>query len=95
MGRIEGAVVSVTDLNLLPILAEEGKVGFVAEEDDLFIRAIPNEDGDSMRRMARDKVHRALDGVEVTAAIGSDYDARWCWALEEPTWFGMSRRGQW
>jgi hypothetical protein len=74
-GRVEGAVVAIADLHLVAVLAAEGEIGLVAEEDDLLIGAVFDEDGDTLSRIVGDEVDSALDGVEVATAVSCDDDA--------------------
>src|SRR6185312_5129841 len=69
-GRVEAAVVAVADLHLVAVFAFDGDVGLVAEEDDLFVVAVANEDDDAMAWCVGDEVDRALHGGEVARAIG-------------------------
>ena len=69
-GRVEGAVVAVVDEDLVAILPEQGEVGLVLEEDDLFVVAVLEGDGDALRGRVGDEVQSALDGVEVAGAVG-------------------------
>src|SRR5271170_6847375 len=73
-GRVEGAVVAVADLYLVAVLAAEGQVGLVAEEDKFLVGTVSVEDGDTLRRIVGGEIDGALDSVEVPAAVGCDND---------------------
>ena len=75
MGGLKRAVVAVADLDLVAVFAAEGEVGLVAEEDDLLVDAVLDEDGDSLGWVVGDEVDGALDGVEVAGAVGRYDDA--------------------
>ena len=82
-GRVERAVVAVADLNLFAILASEREVGFLAEEDDLFVVPVLDENGHALWRVVGKEVDCALNGIEIAAAVGRNDDAGVHWRAED------------
>ena len=68
--RVEDFVVGVVDLGLVHPGAADHHVGLVAGVDDLLIVARGHADPGGVLAEVRDGVQRALDRVEVAAAVG-------------------------
>jgi hypothetical protein len=63
---VEDLVIGIEDLDLVPVLAEKRDVRLVAEVDDLLIRAVPDEDGDTPGMFVGDEIDGALNGAEIS-----------------------------
>src|SRR4051794_6714838 len=75
-GIVEIGVVRVGNDRLFAVLAEYRDAMTLRERDDLGVGTLAQKQGHWPRVAFRNKIERALDGAEITGAIGRDCESR-------------------